>query len=171
MRFRSSPRRISRWTPASSMTIRATKFVAALALAALPHTGSAADATLRFLEARVQADPLDITAHNRLASLYFRQLRDTGDLTYLDRAANDAGAWFRIRLGELYFRTGQLEKAEQQYLAVPESFLQLDHLAELRAAQGRYKEAVALYEKLVARLPRAEFYQALGDVYQFQSKP
>src|SRR5207253_4872525 len=76
----------------------------------------------------------------------------------------DAGAWFRIRLGELYFRTGQLEKAEQQYLAVPESFLQLDHLAELRAAQGRYKEAVALYEKLIARVPRAEFYQALGDV-------
>src|SRR2546427_13248977 len=74
------------------MTIRATKLVAALALAALPHTGSAADATLRFLEARVQADPLDITAHNRLASLYFRPLRDTGDLPYLDRAANEARA-------------------------------------------------------------------------------
>src|SRR5206468_3995736 len=38
----------------------------------------------------------------------------------------------------------------------------------LRAAQGRYAEALALYQKLPAR---PEVLQAIGDLYQFQNKP
>ncbi len=262
------------------MTTRATKLVAVLALAALPHTGSAADATLRFLETRVQQDPLDFTAHNRLAGSYIKLMRDTGDLAYLDRAttearaslaavpatqnaggltalaiaefeshhfsealrlaqracdidprntsalatvgdahlelgnyteagsvyaklaadsdapsvlarqarlaeltgdsqkaiellsrAGDTDGWYHVRRGELYFRAGQFDKAEREYLAAPESYAALEHLAELRAAQGRYDEAVARYQKLIARVPRAELLQALGDVYQFMGQP
>ena len=265
------------------MTTRVTNWFALLAIAALPLTGSAADPTLRFLEARVQQDPLDFTAHNRLAANYIKLMRETGDLTYLDRAAASARAslaavpaaqnvggltalavtefeshhftealrharqayatdprdtlalavvgdaqlelgdyadagktydrlaesdlsppvlarqarlaeikgdnqkaielldragatvWFRVRLGELYFRTGNLPKAEAQYQAAlklqPDSYLALEHLAELRAAQTRYDEAVALYQKVIARVPRAEFFQALGDLYVFMGKP
>ncbi|MGH8549938.1 MAG: tetratricopeptide repeat protein [Methylococcales bacterium] len=273
------------------MTTRAINrcaLIAGLALAALPVSGGAADAMLEFLEARVQEDPLDFTAQNRLADRYIKLMRETGDLATLDRAASAAraslsavpaeqnpgglaalaivefeshhfadalklagrsydidprnfsalatigdaqlelgnyteagtvyaklaedsaappilarqaklaelkghnqqaielltraidaeagpGVWFHVRLGELYFRTGGLKQAEAQYQAalgqMPENFLALEHLAELRAAQSRYEEAVLLYQKVIARVPRAEFFQALGDLYRFMDKP
>lgn len=270
------------------MTIRAINryvLVFALALAALPLCGGAAEDTLRFLEIRVKEDPLDFTAQNRLADSYVKAMRETGDLAYLDRAAIAARAsleavpagrnpggvaelaivefeshhfaealklaqqaygidprnlsvlatigdaylelgdykeaeavyaklaksdktappilarlarlaelngdnqkaiellgkaskdetWFLVRLGELHFRTGNLVQAETGYQAAlkqkPDSFLALEHLAELRAAQARYDEAIELYQKVIARVPRAEFFQALGDLYVFMGKP
>jgi tetratricopeptide (TPR) repeat protein len=78
-------------------------------------------------------------------------------------------------LGEIHFRTGNLAQAEAEYQAAlqqkPDSFLALEHLAELRAAQARYDEAIELYQKVIARVPRAEFFQALGDLYVFMGKP
>ncbi|MGH8497704.1 MAG: tetratricopeptide repeat protein, partial [Methylococcales bacterium] len=51
---------------------------------------------------------------------------------------------------------------------MPESVLALEHLAELRAAQTRFNEAIMLYQKAIARAPtRAEYFQALGDLYTF----
>jgi tetratricopeptide (TPR) repeat protein len=261
----------------------------ALRLAAA-NTFAAADsgnATVRFLESRVADDPLDTIALNRLSSVCILQMRETGDLAYLDRAAQSARAslaavppaqncggvaalalaefemhhfsnslalaqqacvidprntaalvtagdaqlelgnydeaehiysqlsaeeitpslrarlarlaelkgdnqkaiellsqnsgspgdtaWYRVRLGELFFRTGDLTKAEEQYEAgrklTPESYLVLEHLAELRAAQGKFDDAIKLYHQVIARAPRAEFFQALGDVYVFMNKP
>jgi tetratricopeptide (TPR) repeat protein len=55
--------------------------------------------------------------------------------------------------------------------AKPDDWPALDHLAELRAAQKRYDEAVATYAKLVERIPRPELFQALGDVYRDAGKP
>ena len=46
----------------------------------------------------------------------------------------------------------------------------LEHLGELRAAQEKYDEAILLYEKVIARIPRPEFWQALGDVYAAMGK-
>lgn len=251
-----------------------------------PGADSAAE-TIRFLERRVKSDPLDSVAHNRLSTACVHQMRDTGDLAWLDRAAQSARAsldavpaaqnpsglgalalvefefhhfrealalaqqahaidprntaalatagdaqlelgnyteaetiykklaadestpalrarlarlaelkgdnqkaiellrqnagtttetaWHGVRLGEMYFRTGQLEKAGEQYDAAqklqPESYAVLEHLAELRAAQGKFEESIALYKKVISRLPRAEFLQALGDVYAFMGKP
>ena len=53
----------------------------------------------------------------------------------------------------------------------PDSYLATEHAAELQAAQQKYDEAAALYEKVIARVPRAEFYQALGDVYMWANQP
>ena len=243
-------------------------------------------ATLRFLEQRVQSDPLDSVAHTRLSAVCINLMRETGDFAYLDHAmqaaraalaavpaaqdpagvaalatsefeshhfrealalaqqayavdprntaalgtAGDAqlelgnyaeaetiyhqlsanestppirarlarlaelkgdnrkaidllspfagtagdSAWYRVRLGELCFRIGDLQKAEAQYEAGrrlrPESFLVLEHLAELRAAQGKFDEAITLYQRVIALAPRGEFFQALGDLYVFMGK-
>src|SRR5438046_1627312 len=44
------------------------------------------DPTISFLLKRVQSDPMDSVAHNRLASACVQRMRETGDLGYLDRA-------------------------------------------------------------------------------------
>ncbi|MSU58918.1 MAG: tetratricopeptide repeat protein [Pedosphaera sp.] len=273
------------------MTTRATNAALLLALGLAAANSFAAvspeSATVRFLKARVQSDPLDSVAQNRLAIACVTEMRETGDLAWLDRAAQSARAslastpaaqnpgglgalalvefefhhfreslalaqqaygidprntaalatagdaqlelghyaeaetiyeklkadevtpsvrarlahlaelkgdhhaaiellrqnvgvpgetaWHRVRLGEIYFRTGRLAEAEAQYAAAqklqPESFLVLEHLAELRAAQGKFDDAIALYQKVVARVPRGEFFQALGDLYAFRRRP
>ena len=84
-------------------------------------------------------------------------------------------AWFHLRLGELAFKGGDWDSAERLYKdageAWPEGYSVEDHVAELRGAQGRTEEAIALYEKLAARVPRPEFFQALGDLCALVSKP
>jgi tetratricopeptide (TPR) repeat protein len=86
----------------------------------------------------------------------------------------DLVAWCNVQLGEIAFRSGDWETAEKQYEAAlsaqPNYYAGLDHLAELRGAQGRLEEAVALYTRLIERLPRPEFIQALGDLYLFAGK-
>lgn len=272
------------------MTTRATNralgLVLGLVAANVFAAASPQDATLHFLEARVAGDPLDAVAQNRLSAVCIQQMRDTGDLAFLERALNSAraslaavpaaqnpgglaalalaefeshhfsealklakqafatdprntpalatsgdaqleigdytaagkiyrqleaedvtpslqarlarlaelkgenekaitllttvvgtpgdSAWYRVRLGELNFRTGDFAKAEAHYEAArqlqPESFLVLEHLAELRAAQGKFAEAIALYKKVAAAAPRGEFFQALGDLYVFMGQ-
>ena len=49
-----------------------------------------ADRVRRFLENRVQWDPDDIIAQNRLADIYLQRLRDTGDYEWLQRAGEAA---------------------------------------------------------------------------------
>jgi tetratricopeptide (TPR) repeat protein len=83
-------------------------------------------------------------------------------------------AWCLVQLGQLAFNTGQWDAAEKNYQAAlverPDDTAALDHLGELRAAQEKYGEAVVLYEKAIARTPRPEFRQALGDVYAEMGK-
>jgi tetratricopeptide (TPR) repeat protein len=84
-------------------------------------------------------------------------------------------AWCGVQLGQLYFSRGDWENADKQYqaalAALPDYWAALDHVSELRAAQQKYAEAIALYEKVIARVPRPELCQALGDLYAFISKP
>ena len=52
----------------------------------------------------------------------------------------------------------------------PDSYLVMEHLAELRAAQGKFDVAIGLYQQVIDRVPRAEFFQSLGDLYTFMGK-
>lgn len=87
----------------------------------------------------------------------------------------DATAWFHLQLGELAFKRGDWDAAEKHYAAAgdawPAWYSVEDHVAELRAAQGKTEEAIALYEKLAARVPRPEFFQALGDLKVLAGQP
>lgn len=80
-------------------------------------------------------------------------------------------AWCHVQLGELHFRQGDWPAAERHYGAAlaarPGYWAAEEHVAELRGAQGQTPEAIALYEQILARTPRPELQQALGDLYQF----
>ncbi len=93
----------------------------------------------------------------------------------LPEASPETAVWALVQWGELNFKTGNWEAAaaayqEAQDLA-PEQWSVLDHLAELRGAQGKDDEAVALYQRAAERSQRAEVWQALGDYQSFVRRP
>jgi tetratricopeptide (TPR) repeat protein len=92
----------------------------------------------------------------------------------LEQEAPDILAWTHVQLGELAFRGGDWDAAEKHYetaLAVrPDYYIALEHKAELRGAQGKLDEAVALYVSLIERVSRPELMHALGDLYAFAGR-
>jgi len=77
-------------------------------------------------------------------------------------------AWSDYQLGEICFKSGDLGCAERAYQAGlsidPNSYRNFAGLGELRAAQERYLEAVALYQKAIAVVPYPMFAAALYDL-------
>jgi tetratricopeptide (TPR) repeat protein len=77
-------------------------------------------------------------------------------------------AWSQYQLGEICFKSGDLIGAEQAYragLAIePNSYRNLAGLGEVRTAQERYPEAIALYQKAIVVVPYPAFAAALYDL-------
>ena len=123
----------------------------------------------------------EVSAAPRLAKLAIIEGRLENARGHLQKglaradAEPELSAWFHLQLGELAFKGGDWEAAERHYAeageAWPEGYSVEDHVAELRGAQGRTEEAIALYEKLAARVPRPEFFQALGDLRALAAQP
>jgi tetratricopeptide (TPR) repeat protein len=150
---------------------------------ALLELGDYDEAAASF-EQLAKAEPGSIDSETRLARLalvrgeldrarqhFSNALRSTKDLT---EPMPQVLAWCCVQLGQFYFGRGDWSNAEKQYQAaleaLPDYYAALDHIAELRAAQEKRAEAINLYEKLIARLPRPEICQALGDLYLFIGK-
>ena len=78
-------------------------------------------------------------------------------------------AWAMWQLGNEYLAHDRLLEAEAQYLdalrTFPNYYRALAGLAQLRAAQQRYPEAIELYQKAMAIVPWPDYAVALGDVY------
>jgi len=93
----------------------------------------------------------------------------------IDPPMPDVVAWCLVQSGQLRFSTGDWDGAEERYRAAlaasPTDWPAIDHLAELLAARRQYDAAVALYVPLVARVPRPELMQNLGDVYAAMNRP
>lgn len=78
-------------------------------------------------------------------------------------------AWYHLRLGEIYFGAGRIEDAGKHL----ESSLELKEnsvpallaLGQVRAAQLRYDDACALYEKAVAQKPDFDLIGDLATLY------
>lgn len=106
------------------------------------------------------------------ARVHFEKAFETA--RQLSPASPEIVAWCLVQLGQLAFGIGQWDTAEKDFQAAlaqrPNDPGALEHLAELRAAQEKYAEAISLYEKAIARTPRPEFWQALGDVYAAMGK-
>jgi tetratricopeptide (TPR) repeat protein len=113
--------------------------------------------------------------HGRIGKAGERYQKVVEAAQKLERDAPEVPAWACVQLGELAFRSGDWDKAEQQYnaalAALPDYYSALEHLAELRGAQGKLEEAVALYQRVIDRTARPEIIQALGDLYLFAEKP
>ena len=78
-------------------------------------------------------------------------------------------AWAEWQLGNDHFTLGKLEKAEafyrQSLATYPNYYRASAGMAQVRASQKRYDDAIELYRKAIAILPMPEYIAALGDVY------
>lgn len=83
-------------------------------------------------------------------------------------------AWVELQRGVLKLRQGRYDEALAHYDRADRAYsgywLVDDHKAELLGAQGKYGEAAQLYEQVIARVPRPEFQQALGELYEIMGQ-
>jgi len=79
-------------------------------------------------------------------------------------------AWSRYQLGEELFLAGELSAAENAYLTslddCPGYYRALAGLAKVRASQGRFLDALKLYNQAIAKVPYPDYAAALGDIYR-----
>lgn len=106
------------------------------AAAALTAESDARGQAVRWLEARVKADPDDIVAQNKLGGYYLEHLRETGNLTYLDLAARVAQASLKAVPAEV--NRGGLSLLAQTAFAshhFAEARQHAEHLAQLESGK------------------------------------
>jgi tetratricopeptide (TPR) repeat protein len=119
-------------------------------------------ARLAYLESRV-GDP-------ELADRLYAQAEDE-----LSAKEMRAYAWVRLQRGLLSLRQGRHDEAMTHYRRAERAYsgywLVDEHIAELLGAQRKFDEALALYRSVIARAPRAELHQALGDLYVVMGRP
>lgn len=84
-------------------------------------------------------------------------------------------AWLELQRGVLAITHGRYADAWKHYqradAAYPGHWHTDEHFAALLAAEGRFDEAAALFQKVIARVPKPELKQALGELYLFSGQP
>jgi tetratricopeptide (TPR) repeat protein len=126
----------------------------------------------------------DLYAYSRLAGLKSLQGDTDGAMAALEHAIQlgqaqerppESIAWAMWQLGNESFALGKLPMAEASYLEAlntfPDYYRALAGLAQVRAAQQRYDEAVDLHRKAIAIVPLPDYAAALGDVYTKLGRP
>ena len=123
-------------------------------------------------------------SYSRLAGLKSLRGDSAGAIADLERAVGtgkiakqpaESVAWAEWQLGMEHFAAGDLEKAEtcfRQSLDTLANYHRgLSGLAQVRAAEKRYDEAIELYRKALAILPMPEYAAALGEIYERVGNP
>ena len=89
--------------------------------------------------------------------------------------APEAQAWTLVQLGKLYWSHGQIDAAARQYQAALQTFsgyvYAYDALAQVEAARGNLKRAIALETRAVDTIPLPQFVASLGDIYRGSGQP
>jgi tetratricopeptide (TPR) repeat protein len=84
-------------------------------------------------------------------------------------ASQDDAAWAAFELGELFWSSGRVRKAEISYRRAarlaPAFVAPRAGLARVAWARGRMGEAIRRYTAVVARFPAPDHVAALGDLY------
>ena len=120
----------------------------------------------------------NLYSYSRLAGLKSIRGDSTGAMTDLEgaivsgkaqKAPAESIAWAQWQLGSDHFALGNMERAEVNYLqsldTYPNYYRALAGMAQVRAAQKRYTEAIEFYQKAIAILPMPDYVAALGDIY------
>jgi tetratricopeptide (TPR) repeat protein len=123
-------------------------------------------------------------SYSRLAGLKSMRGDSAGAIVDLERAIAtgkaakqpaESIAWAEWQLGSDHFVLGKVEKAETYYRqsleTYPNYYRALAGMAQVRAAQKNYGEAILLYQKAIGILPMPDFAAALGDIYIKIGKP
>lgn len=96
-------------------------------------------------------------------------MRKAVDSATLAGGFQEEVAWYAYRLGDLYRISGQYQEAIDQFSAALEVFhdyrLALLGMGKARAAQGRYRDAIALVERAAEIIPELNTLVTLGDLY------
>jgi tetratricopeptide (TPR) repeat protein len=83
-------------------------------------------------------------------------------------------AWVELQRGLLDLAHGRYEDTWAHYRRADEAYsgywLVDEHVAELLGAEGKFEESISLYEKVVARVPKPELKQAIGEIYSLIGK-
>jgi tetratricopeptide (TPR) repeat protein len=89
--------------------------------------------------------------------------------------AAEPTAWTHVQLGKLYWNHGRLAAAEREYRAALQIFpgyaYGLDALAQVLAAKGNLRHAIALERLAVDAIPLPQYVTALGDLYRATDRP
>jgi tetratricopeptide (TPR) repeat protein len=84
-------------------------------------------------------------------------------------------AWLYYELGEYEFQAGDIGAANHAYLTAlnihPGDYRAMAGLGKLRGTQGRYDEAIKLYQSAIAVVPMPMFVAELGDIYNQAGNP
>jgi tetratricopeptide (TPR) repeat protein len=83
-------------------------------------------------------------------------------------------SWVELQRGVVDLTQGQYEKAREHYQRAERAYsghwMVQEHFAELLGAEGKNVEAEAMYRRVIARVPRPDFQQALGELYLSMGK-
>ena len=117
----------------------------------------------------------------RLAYFNFKM----GDFEHADRLYDEAVdeltakemrhySWVELQRGVVDLTQGNYEKARAHYQRAVRAYsghwMVQEHFAELLGAEGKNDEAEAMYKRVIARVPRPDFQQALGELYLSMGK-
>jgi tetratricopeptide (TPR) repeat protein len=79
-------------------------------------------------------------------------------------------AWLEVQWGFLAFAHGRYGEAQSRYAraeaAYPGYWLVAEHAAELMAAEGKYREAIEIFESINLTTDRPDLQQAIGELYE-----
>jgi tetratricopeptide (TPR) repeat protein len=130
---------------------------------------------------RAISSPMALAYLSDSRQAYLRYLRgDSAEAIRLMKSAIAAAlqinvprenlAWLYFELGERYFQTGDLENADFSYRSGitvdPNHYRSLAGLAKVRAAEGKLKESIELYQRSITIIPFPVYVAELGDVYK-----
>ena len=122
-----------------------------------------------------------LPAYSRAAHLRFLHGDNVGAIELMQSAVRagrprtEETAWALLQLSNLYLQHGQFEQAEQAAVSAKETFPGLAaspaQLGRIRIAQGRFDEALVLYQQAAAVQINPEYTLALYDLLQRLNRP